>query len=579
VNNRAKAEEIVRHARARRIIQGWLGLDQTLQCLYIDMISGFVKLEGRTGSLARAALQAYYDERAKSLPWNKWLDRDEKVDGYTGRPDTHDDYYIVIEPDKYHRDTYLRLQSPDGEIITLDVAYEDGEAVIDLPEEYLAYQVVEACSDIWGYGWLRSIWQWAQEPEGPYEQPVTERRYRRSSEGLELIAERTYSPDEANRLYLDLPAPDGPDEEEFEEDRGYEPPTFTPAIDLNTADAQAFIRQNDSEIEHLAQTMFDQSVADQMAYSQIRDIGTPPELDVPDELPVLLTGSYLTEGERYRVLQHLASRIRGLIPEHVLARLAKLDRNNREELYAILNQYGLALRYWDNVNIMTEACGLTEYVDLWFDELHEGDTRGHKQITTDLEIEQVAEKVLREYVEAPIIKLAVQDLEAKWKQNPKQFPAQEKVRTERRNGFVYFWLADPVDYRTLDVLYKLADLDIPGPQLHAHLPFVQRRVIDLIMSGSDISGAYKLAREEANRIRRQRRQPKGQVQIIGYENHRFLVETGRNPARLHPGALDHVVVVPTDELRKILCQALNEERSIEGPIHRAYKRLFGGRNA
>ncbi len=507
----------------------------------LRIVASFQPLAGA----AKRRLQTYYLTRSDH--WEKWdmARQPQEIDPYTGVDD--DAGYEVVEAGGYIR-------------------YEDGEVL--------------------GYDQLRWLLDILEAKEGPHDGPVTERIVKHGR----IVATKTYTAEEANSAWgaANTLVGDEPTDPAHYEDRGYEPPTFTPALEENPDNVEAFIRENHTRIDAIVQAMFNNMVTAQTTYSRQRlqyrtniqrahtrrerrlaQAQEPREPDVwiDDDLPRLLSVSYLSEAERYMLIRRVAAMIRRLVPDWAEKALKHGPENQRVDA---LRQFGLVLRYWDIVNEATEVCDLTEFVELFFDELHDRDATEHRLATSDTEIAATAERTIEEVVNAPVARRLLTGTE---------FPSQEKLALTQTGPWQYARLKDPADWQTLQQIYQHVGIDIDPKLIHTHTPYFQRCVIEGINEGMGVSQAYGQAwaryRARLAERRAERQRPGREFELLDYENQRFIVPAGNKTATLHPAAIQKVAIVPSEQTRRALEKALNSgDHAYMKAIKQVYNRLI-----
>jgi hypothetical protein len=265
--------------------------------------------------------------------------------------------------------------------------------------------------------------------------------------------EAPYETDEENRVFREANQPVGFEYEEvFEEDRGYEPPTFTLPLELDFEDVRKFLLDKDTQIQIVVQVAL--------------ETGIPA-------LGSLLTNSYLGQAERVFALRDIASQI-----------------------CEAARKAGKKITFEETFDELTYQANLDEFIELHEEELFDRDPGDHGGETTEADVLQIEAHLMKELLEAPAISLPIPDVQRLWNENKRQFPAQEKVVSWRANGRVHFRTKDQADYQTLQKLYTLAGLQIDGRLIHSHTPFYQRGVIERIANGASIKDAYALTRTD-----------------------------------------------------------------------------------
>jgi hypothetical protein len=269
------------------------------------------------------------------------------------------------------------------------------------------------------------------------------------------VMESPYATDEENHQFrlanAEHIAPEPLDSDRYLEDRGYEPSTFTPAVELDFADISKFLIDKDTRVATVIQTV----------------------LNRRPRLHHLFTGSYLSQAERYFAIKQIVS-----------------------QACDTARAKGRFVYFEETFETFIEQAGLSEFAELYDEELSDRDPGGWYGITTDQDIMDMADHVIEQIIEAPAISLLITEVQRLWQQNRRQFPAPEKVISWRRDGKVHFRLKNEADYQTLGKLYHMAGLNIDGRLLHGHTPFYQRHVIQRIAAGASIGEAYKLTKAD-----------------------------------------------------------------------------------
>ncbi len=376
----------------------------------------------------KAALQHNPDQRH----WSEW-DKPRREDDY--RPDQHEGLLALA---------WAKMEQLEQAILQ----------ATGMERQQLIYQLKNVRQAIFEQGYITLM------PEDYVEYPDGEKlgydelRYLLSIMEDEVM-ESPYKTDEENRMFRQANAerfaPEPMDSDLFEEDRGYEPPTFTPALELDFNDITKFLLDQDSSVKVLTQNI----LADDI------------------RLDGLFTGSYLTNAERYFALKRIVSDV------------CQIAHNQGKKVY-----------FEPTLDELAEQAGLNEFIELYDEELSNRDPGDWYGQTSDNDIVEMADHVIDQIVEAPVVSIPVPEIQRLWAANKHQFPAQEKVISWRANGKAHFRLKDEADYQTLGKLYRLVGLNLDGRLLHGHTPFYQRGVIERIAAGASISEAYRLTRQD-----------------------------------------------------------------------------------
>lgn len=537
--NRLIAHQILaekrRRRRVSRIVKCIMGKPKDMRYRYLKTLRA---LAAEGFQEAKAALQAVYIEDNRA--WWEWdTDPIPSIDPYTGEDD--DAGYIVIGPDQY-----LEFAIPE----------EEGGGV-----ERIGYKEL-----VWLFDLLN------EEPVicGP----LTQQRIRVTERSREVLETITYTPEQASSLvqsslgpYQDFP------EEQPEEDRGYVPPTFTPSIELNWGDVEAWARQHKDELDAITDGLFESLYSlnqrIQEARQNLRKAGIheraliaeaisklPPVRASAPDLEALLLSSDLTHAERYHIMRRVVGMLRQRIPEDAMAEI-----NKRGSKAPSFFKYLFALQFSRRLEELVEQSHLSWFVELFEEELETADSPGYVDEMPDWIIEREADQALEAILSAPVIKLPRKELETLWRSNRSAFPAPTQVHTSTRRDITSFWLADQADWRTLQKLYQLAGIEIEGAAIHSHTPFFQRRAIEKIAAGIPTHIAYKQTwAEYREKLAERRAQPaklkpaQNTVEITGFnaEKERFVGEAHGKPVLLHPDALDKAPIALTERTLQVL---------------------------
>lgn len=424
------AQQLLEANIAKRALRGFLDNERNEQAhvnrhIYVKQLQQARVDPCKFPKLAldiKCALQHNPDQRH----WSEW-DQPRREDDH--RPDQHEGLLSIA---------WAKMESLERAILAAEgmermkLIYEMKNiraAIMDQgyitlqPEGYIEYPDGETL----GYNELRYLIDILEgEPiEEPYQTPEENHLFRLAN---------------AERIYPDF-------EEQPLDDRGYQPPTFTPSLELSWDNIEKFMIDRDSRVQVVIEDIL------------ARDI----------HLHQLFTGSYLSQAERYFTLKRIVSRAK---------------------------ERFMYLKYHETLERLVELAGLEEFVELYDDELSNRDPGDWYDETNDQDILDMADHVIDQITQAAQISILATDLQKMWQDNRRQFPAPEKVVSWRTNGKVLFRTKDEADYKTLGQLYKLAGLTIDGRLLHGHTAFYQRGVIEKISAGASISDAYRLTREE-----------------------------------------------------------------------------------
>ncbi|WP_119071565.1 hypothetical protein [Aggregatilinea lenta] len=498
--------------------------------------------------------QWYLSGPNQSKGWERWeqVPGYEETCGYTLEPDDPDCFIVEAG-------SYLRLTDEEtGEVDTI------------------------------GYDFLRSMFDWANDDlttdlEGPYTQPATERVYRAGK----LIETRVLEAPEANAQWRQ--ANDRisyADEDEVgQEDRGYEPPGFGNPIPIHWDAVQMFRSRHEDALTHLVDvyvqfTAF--NLTDDLRLDMVARLAPQERFALARTLAGDIRANMSTKYARY--LRILNNRLTLMRP-HLQYRETRIRYARHKALRDKISARWAHVRDYDgNVERLVELFGIEAFFDEWEDELLAATSGDHHFVTSERDIEEMAERVLEEYMHAPVARIPEAQLQQMWSdpQTRSQFPSPEKVRTEKRVGSVSFWLYDDTDYITLARLLKLQGLDLGGA-VHSLTPFKNRAVMDHVLNGENIVPAYKAAHAEymAERALRHPKQAAPQTtsrkvaHLLDFTDGMFILDVPGRPAKAPAEAVEKMGICLTDEHLAILTKAL-AERPDSAPIRRIWQRITNG---